>query len=295
MTWHIIHSECSYCYNELILLFLTTIPRATLPKGKKGGKPARWQRNWLKEQTEATPPGFSPSSAAGERAGWWPWSRSCRALNHRSQTLDAPDGVCWAAGKADNLRPLPRARCDGDRSECQPEMPAPGWLSSNICPCVSSTWNHTPSLMDLCWEGKELISLWLQLSGDTEEQEPIGAQQNEAGAARPSKGTNCSRKLKECCLLSGVMGVGESFCAESHKASQGSAEANQCCTELSPRWNRTPTSSGGMCASRMGPACRFYPLSLHREEIAHLGSSPSTEENDFSGKLYIWDKLLWSH
>lgn len=55
MTWHIIHSECSYCYNELILLFLTIIPRATLPKGKKGGKPARWQRNWLKEQTAATP------------------------------------------------------------------------------------------------------------------------------------------------------------------------------------------------------------------------------------------------
>lgn len=211
-------------------------------KGREGRGPARQQRDWLKEQIAATPQDFSPSSAARERAGWWPWSHSCQALNHRSQTLDAPDGVCWADRKADNLRPLPRARCDGDRSECQPEMPAPGWLSSNICPCVSSTWNQTPSLMALCWEGKELISLWLWLTGDTEKQEPIGAQQNEAGAARPSKGTNCSHKLKECCLLN-VWCVG-AFCAESHKASQGSAEANLGCTELSPRWNRSQPALG---------------------------------------------------
>lgn len=189
-----------------------------------------------------TPRFLSKLSSKRERAGWWPWSHSCQALNHRSQTLDAPDGVCWAGRKADNLRPLPRARCDGDRSECQPEMPAPGWLSSNICPCVSSTWNQTPSLMALCWEGKGLISLWLRLTGDTEKQEPIGAQQNEAGAARPSEGTNCSHKLKECCLLS-VWCVG-AFCAESHKASQGSAEANLGCTELSPRWNRSQPALG---------------------------------------------------
>lgn len=85
----------------------------------------------------ATPYDLSPSSAEEERAGWWPWSHSCHALNHGRQTLDIPDGVCWAARKADNLRPLPRARCDGDGSECQPEMPAPGWLSPSTYVPVS--------------------------------------------------------------------------------------------------------------------------------------------------------------
>lgn len=72
---------------QWILLFITIIPWATLQKGKKRGNPARWQRNWLKEQRAATTQDFHPSSAAGERerAGWWPWSHSCQALNHRTR------------------------------------------------------------------------------------------------------------------------------------------------------------------------------------------------------------------
>lgn len=244
---------------------------------------------------------LSKLSSRRESAGWWPWSQSCRAPNHRSQTLDAPDGVCWAAGKVDNLRPLPRARCDGDRSECQPEMPAPGWLSSNICPCVSSTWNQTPSLMALCWEGKELISLWLPLIGDTEKQEPTRAQQSEAGATKPSKGTNCSLKLKECCLLS-VWWVWENLSVLNLiKPAKGLLKlTGAALSSAQGGTGRQPAL--GECvqalpdASRMGPACRSYSLSLHGEEIAHLGSSsPFTEENEFSGKFYIWEKLLWSH
>lgn len=36
-------------------------------KGREGRGPARWQRDWLKEQIAATPQDFSPSSVARER------------------------------------------------------------------------------------------------------------------------------------------------------------------------------------------------------------------------------------
>lgn len=80
-------------------------------------------------------------------------------------------------------------------------------LSFNICPCVS-TWKQTPSLMALCYKGKDLISLWLQFMGNAEANQ---AEQNKARTASPFKSTNCSHKLKGCCLLSVWCVCGRSF------------------------------------------------------------------------------------
>lgn len=114
------------------------------------------------------------------------------------------------------------------------------------------------------------------------------------------KGTNCSLKLKECCLLS-VWWVWENLSVLNLiKPAKGLLKlTGAALSSAQGGTGRQPAL--GECvqalpdASRMGPACRSYSLSFHGEEIAHLGSSPFTEENEFSGKFYIWEKLLWSH